>query len=62
VDNKQGWDEGVATMSLGEIAVLHITSDYGYGARGAGGVIPPHADLDFKVELLAINGVGVGSA
>jgi FK506-binding protein 1 len=49
-------------MSLGEIAVLHITSDYGYGARGAGGVIPPHADLDFKVELLAINGVGVGES
>lgn len=39
----RGWDEGVATMSLGERARLHITSDYGYGARGAGGVIPPHA-------------------
>jgi FKBP-type peptidyl-prolyl cis-trans isomerase len=48
--------EGVAQMSLGEHAMLHITSDYGYGARGAGGVIPPNADLDFKVELLAING------
>ena len=42
-------------MSLGEIAVLHITSDYGYGSAGAGGVIPPNADLDFEVELLAIN-------
>lgn len=42
-------------MSLGEEAILHISSDYGYGARGAGnGVIPPHADLDFRVELLAI--------
>ena len=36
------------TMSKGEKAVLHITSDYGYGARGAGGVIPPNADLDFE--------------
>jgi FK506-binding protein 1 len=42
-------------MSLGEKAVLHITSDYGYGAAGAGGgVIPPNADLDFEVELLQI--------
>ena len=43
-------------MSLGETAILHITSDFGYGSRGAGGVIPPNADLDFNVELLAING------
>lgn len=42
-------------MSLGEKAMLHITSDYGYGSRGAGGVIPPNADLDFEVELLKIN-------
>jgi FKBP-type peptidyl-prolyl cis-trans isomerase len=35
--------------------VLKITSDYGYGARGAGGVIPPNADLIFEVELLKIN-------
>lgn len=42
-------------MSLGEKAVLHITSDYGYGEDGAGaGVIPPNADLDFVVELLQI--------
>ena len=41
-------------MSLGEEAILTITSDYGYGARGAGGVIPPNADLVFRVELLAI--------
>ena len=52
----KGWDEGVAQMSLGEKAMLRITSDYGYGARGAGGVIPPNADLNFEVELLAING------
>lgn len=51
----RGWDEGVMQISLGEIAVLHITSDYGYGSAGAGGVIPPNADLDFEVELLAIN-------
>jgi FK506-binding protein 1 len=57
----KGWDEGVMQMSLGEEALLHITSDFGYGARGIG-PIPPHADLDFKVELLAINGVEAGSA
>uniref|UniRef100_A0A7S2MD69 peptidylprolyl isomerase n=1 Tax=Helicotheca tamesis TaxID=374047 RepID=A0A7S2MD69_9STRA len=51
----RGWDEGVAQMSLGEKAILRITSDYGYGPRGAGGVIPPNADLNFEVELLAIN-------
>lgn len=43
------------TQSLGEKAMLRITSDYGYGARGAGGVIPPNANLNFEVELLAIN-------
>ena len=43
-------------MSLGEKATLKITSDYGYGARGAGNVIPPNADLIFEVQLLAING------
>jgi FK506-binding protein 1 len=42
-------------MSLGEKAILHITSDYGYGSRGVGGIIPPNADLDFEVELLEIN-------
>ena len=51
----QGWDEGVAQLSLGERATLRITSDYGYGERGAGDVIPPNADLVFDVELLAIN-------
>ena len=51
----KGWDEGVMQMSLGEKATLDITSDYGYGARGAGGVIPPNADLLFDVELIAIN-------
>jgi len=51
----RGWDEGVMKMSLGEKAKLHITSDYGYGPEGAGGVIPPNADLIFQVELLNIN-------
>merc|ERR1711935_85110 len=51
----KGWDEGVIQMSLGEKATLNITADYGYGARGAGGVIPPNADLVFTVELLKIN-------
>ncbi|KDD74699.1 FKBP-type peptidyl-prolyl cis-trans isomerase [Helicosporidium sp. ATCC 50920] len=51
----RGWDEGVAKMSLNERSKLTITPDYGYGARGAGGVIPPNATLIFDVELLKIN-------
>jgi FK506-binding protein 1 len=51
----RGWDEGVARMSLGEKSKLTISPDYGYGARGAGGVIPPNATLLFEVELLKIN-------
>jgi FK506-binding protein 1 len=51
----RGWDEGVMGMSLGETCKLDITADFGYGARGAGGVIPPNADLIFEVELLKIN-------
>ncbi|TKY89674.1 hypothetical protein EX895_001459 [Sporisorium graminicola] len=52
----QGWDQGVPQLSLGEKAKLIIPANEGYGARGAGGVIPPNADLVFEVELLAING------
>jgi len=52
----RGWDEGILRMSVGERAILHVPADKGYGTRGAGGVIPPNADLDFDVELLAING------
>lgn len=57
----QGWDDGVIQMSLGEKAVLAISSDFGYGSRGAGGIIPPNADLNFEVELLEINGLGLSS-
>ena len=42
-------------MSLGETAKLRVTSEYGYGASGAGGVIEPNTELEFEVELLQIN-------
>jgi len=58
----RGWDEGVMKMSLGQKARLHITADYGYGAKGAGAQIPPNADLVFEVELLAIGNKEMGKA
>src|SRR5215212_1151184 len=50
----RGWDEGVAGMKVGGQRTLTIPSDLGYGARGAGGVIPPNAMLLFDVELLDV--------
>lgn len=50
----QGWDQGVAGMKVGGTRKLTIPSGMGYGASGAGGVIPPNATLVFKVDLISV--------
>lgn len=51
----KGWDEGVVGMKMGGVRRLTIPAEMGYGARGAGGVIPPNATLVFEVELLRVS-------
>ena len=57
-----GWDLAVATMQVGELSVIEIAPEYGYGSIGAGSAIPPNAKLTFEVELLHFeegrNGMG----
>jgi FKBP-type peptidyl-prolyl cis-trans isomerase len=52
----KGWDEGVLGMKVGGTRELVIPANLGYGAAGAGGVIPPNATLHFTIQLLTVNG------
>ena len=58
----EGWDKGVPGMKVGGKRKLYIPSEMGYGTRGAGGVIPPNADLIFEVELLGTRDAAVAPA
>ena len=51
----KGWDEGILLLKEGESATLLIPSELGYGANGAGGIIPPNAWLIFDVKLVKVN-------
>ena len=51
----QGWEQGVLGMQIGEVRILKIPPELGYGERGAGGSIPPNARLIFEVELLSLD-------
>ena len=50
----KGWDQGLVGMKVGGVRELNLSPELGYGARGAGGVIPPNANLHFEIELLEI--------
>lgn len=57
----KGWDEGIAKLRVGEQATLIIPPHLGYGAKGAGGVIPPDATLIFIVELIGVEEVPISN-
>lgn len=58
----QGWDQGIAALPKGSTATLFIPSALGYGERGAGGDIPPNANLSFDVELVDVKGMATPQA
>ncbi|EYE91428.1 FKBP-type peptidyl-prolyl cis-trans isomerase [Aspergillus ruber CBS 135680] len=55
----EGWDQGVLQMSLGEKAILTISSDSAYGPRGFPGLIPAHSDLVFECHLVSVDGKSI---
>jgi FKBP-type peptidyl-prolyl cis-trans isomerase len=58
----KGWDQGVAGMAIGELRELTIAPEVGYGARGAGNIIPPGATLIFEVELFELHSLAAAPA